>query len=101
MRQGGNGATAHRGSSGAAGEAGEARGPAKRWWGSPAPEVEIGGVGDAARLLAPRDSMERTTTSWRSSWLRRRGAGKAVGAATASGGDELCSVVAGERQGRG
>ena len=80
MRQGGNGATAHRGSSGAAGGAGKARGPAKRRWGSPAPEVEISGVGDAAELLAPCDSMERTTTSWRSSGSRRRGGAVAVGA---------------------
>ena len=76
----GIGSRAHRGSSGAAGEAGEARGPANRRRGSPAPEVGNGGVGDAAELLAPRDSMERTTTSRRSSGSRRRGGAVAVGA---------------------
>ena len=47
------------------------------------------------------DLAERLGTMWPSSWTGRGSKGEAVDTATTSGVDELCSVVAGERQGRG
>lgn len=95
MEHGGNGSAAHRGSSGAAGEAGETRGPAKRRRGSPAPEVGNGDVSEASERPTLRSSARRSRTTRRSKWTGRGREGEAVDTTMTSGGDRGARVCSG------